>query len=91
MTAPPSYFPVRPEIAFPRPGHALIGGRLVAALSRPARFRAARQGLALIRRGVAPELCMLGRIVMACADLEVAAITKHRPGDAGELVGERDG
>ena len=38
----------------------------------------------------APSSRRPGHIVMACADLEVAAITKHCPGDAGELVGERD-
>ena len=32
---------------------------------------------------------MLGRIDMA--DLEIAPVTQHRPGDAGELIGKRDG
>ena len=32
---------------------------------------------------------MLGRIAMA--DLEIAAVTQHRPGDAGQFIGERDG
>jgi hypothetical protein len=89
MWQPPRYFPVRPETAFPRPGHAHIERRRGAAWSRPARFRAARKGLALMRQGAAPDLGMLGRIGMA--DLEITAMTQHRPGDAGELIGKRDG
>ena len=74
-------------MAFPRPGLAPVLGRWAEALSRPARFRAARKGLALMRQGAVPGLGMLGLIGMA--DLEIAAVTQHRPGDAGKFVGER--
>ena len=83
------YFPVRLKMTFPRPGHARVERRCVGALSRPARFRAARKGLALMRRGAAPDLGMLGLIGMA--HLEIAAVTQHRPSNAGQFVGERDG
>jgi hypothetical protein len=74
-------------MAFPRPGHVHIERRRSAALSRPARFRAAREGLALMRQGAVPCLGMLGRIGMP--NLEITAVTQHRPGDAGKFVGER--
>jgi hypothetical protein len=32
---------------------------------------------------------MLGRIGMA--DLEITPVAQHRPGDAGQFIGERDG
>ena len=72
MRQPPRYFLVRLEMAFPRPGRALFQGRGAEALSRPARFRAARKGLALTRQGAAPGLGMLGRIGMA--DLEITPV-----------------
>ena len=89
MRQPPRYFPVRLKIAFPRPGLAPFQGRRAEGLSRPARLRAARKGLALMRQGAAPGLGMLGRINMV--DLEIAPAAQHRPGDAGKLIGERDG
>jgi len=89
MAQPPQYFPVRLKMAFPRPGRAPLQGRRDEALSRPARFRAARKGLALMRQGAAPGSGMLGLIGMA--HLEIAAVTQHRPSDAGQFVGERDG
>jgi hypothetical protein len=89
MGCPPRYFPVRLKMAFPRPGRALVPGRRAEAWSRPARFRAARKGLALMRQGAVPALRVLGRIGMA--DLEITAMAQHRPGDAGELVSERNG
>ena len=76
-------------MAFPRPGLAPVPGQRAEALSRLARFRAARKGLALMRQGAVPGLGMLGRIGMA--DLEVSPVAQHRPGDAGELVSERNG
>ena len=42
-----------------------------------------------MRQGAVPGLGMLGRIGMAY--LEIAAMAQHRPGDAGKLIGERDG
>ena len=89
MRQPPRYFPVRLKMAFPRPGQARIERRRGVALSRPAQFRAARKGLALMRQGAVPGLGMLGLIGMA--DLEVSPVAQHRPGDAGELVSERNG
>ena len=89
MRQPPEHFPVRLKMAFPRPGRTTIPGHRAGALSRPARFRAARKGLALMRQGAVPSSGMLGRIGMA--DLEIAAMAQHRPGDAGELVSERNG
>jgi len=89
MRRPPGYFPVRLKKAFPRPGRARIERRRGAALSRPARFRAARKGLALMRQDAAPGLGMLGRIGMA--DLEIAPVPQHGPGDARKLIGKRNG
>src|SRR5271166_6970011 len=86
---PPRYFLVRSMMAFPRPGRAPLQGRRAEGLSRPARFRAPRKGLVLIRQGAAPSLGMLGRIDMA--DLEITPVAQHRPGDAGKFIGERDG
>ncbi len=89
MARPPRYFLVWLMMAFPRPGHTSLQGRRAEGLSRPARFRAARRGLVLMRQGAAPGSGMLGRIGMA--DLEIAPAAQHRPGDAGKLIGERDG
>ena len=89
MWQPPRSFPVRLKTAFPRPGRARIERRRGAALSRPARFRAARKGLALMRQGAVPSLGMLGRIGMA--DLEITAVAQHRPSDAGKLIGKCNG
>ena len=46
----------RSKMAFPRPGRSPFQGRLAEAWSRPARLRAARKGLALMRQGAAPQL-----------------------------------
>ena len=89
MRLSPLSFPVWLEKAFPRPGCARIEQRRGAALSRPARFRAARKGLALMRQGAVPGLGMLGLIGMP--DLEIPPVAQHRPGNAGELISERNG
>ena len=78
---PPRYFPVRLKMAFPRPGRAPFQGRRAEAWSRPARLRAARKGLALMRQGAAPSLGMLGLIGMA--HLEITPVPQHRPSDTG--------
>ena len=82
------HFLVRFGSAFPRPGHALTQKRRAQGLSRRA-GRPPRSGLVLIVPSTVPGSGRLGRIVMA--DLEVAAIMEHGPGDAGELVGKRNG
>ncbi len=81
------HFLVRLKSAFPRPGHVLTQGRRAQGLSRRA-GRPPRSGLVLIAPSTVPGSGRLGRIVMA--DLEIAAVTEHGPGDAGELVGKRD-
>src|SRR5271157_1575029 len=81
------HFLVRLGSAFPRPGHALTQRRRAQGLSR--RAGPPRSGLVLIVPSTASGSSRLGRIVMA--DLEVAAIMEHGPGDAGELVGKRNG
>lgn len=82
------HFLVRFGSAFPRPGHALTQRRRAQGLSRRA-GRPPRSGLVLIVPSTVPGSGRLGRIVMA--DLEVAAIMEHGPGDAGELIRKRNG
>ena len=43
----------------------------------------------MMRQGAVPSLGMLGLIGMA--DLKITPVPQHRPGDAGKLIGERDG
>src|SRR3979490_1908078 len=59
-----------------------------------ARSRSARQGrpqgLALTVPSTAPRSCRLGRTIDRPRRFESSSLGKYRPGDAGELVGERN-
>lgn len=77
MIYPPNTFPclIKAGLSPSRP--AFIGRRRVEALSRPAHFRAAQLGLALITPRMTPSSGGLGRGIFVAPVLEVATMSEH--------------